>query len=209
MTKFFHFAVAAAVATSAIALYDAAHHGVTGQYSEFSDDSTVPVLAQVGGVVHGLNYAALTAILVVLARAATTTRAQRLLSWLLAVALGVLAVSFLVIDPIAAVTGQTSAAPLGAFSNVTGVAFLLMFLLAFLLGLTLRRRPEFRVPAVLLVGVGPVILLTVLAGALGSGFAHPAYVETLVNLGVVLLAVPTGLAHRASSSLVRQVPAPV
>lgn len=197
MSMLFRFAAAAAVATSAIALYDAAHHGVTGRYSQFSDDSTMPALAEVGGVIHGLNYTALTVILVLLARAATT-RAQRWLARLLAAAIGVLAVSFLIIDPIAAATGLTAAVE--AFSIVTGIAFLLMFLLAFLLGLALRRRAELRVPAILLIGIGPVVLLTVLVGALGSDFAHPAYAETLVNLAVVMLALPSNETQPTSSA---------
>jgi len=83
-----------------------------------------------------------------------------------------------------------------------------MFLLSFMLGLTLLRSVQRRASAVLLVAILPVILLTILAAVLGSGFAHPAYAETLVHVGLVLLALPAFVTHHTPArSIVRAAPA--
>ena len=199
MSVLFKLAAAAAVATSGIALYDAAHHGLTGRYSEFSEESTIPALILVSETIHGLTYAVLAAVLVIWAKSALVSRLQRLMARLLAVNLGVFAVFSLVVDPIAAETGGSSAAVENVTSTIGGGLFLLMFLLAFALGLTLLRTPDRRLSAVLLVAIAPVVLLTVVAAILGSGFAHPAYAETLVHVGVALLALPATVAHRNRS----------
>ncbi|HEX8510457.1 MAG TPA: hypothetical protein VF635_13300 [Propionibacteriaceae bacterium] len=200
MSKLFPVAVAAAVATSAIALYDAAHHGLTGRYSQFSTDSAYPSVVLLSDIVHGLNYAALATILVLISRDANSGRWQRGVGRLLATVLGVLAAMHLVGSPISAATGAEYA----VLSDIGGIFFLLMFLLSFILGLTLLRNFQRRVSAVLLVAIVPVLLLTILAAVLGSGFAHPAYAETLVNLGLALLALPTSVTHHSPNpSMVR------
>jgi len=104
-TFFLRFALAAAVATSAIALYDAAHHGLTGQYSQFSADSAYPNVALLSDVIHGLNYAALAAIMILVSREIGAGRWRRGIGWSLAVLFGIFAVMHLLASPVAAATG--------------------------------------------------------------------------------------------------------
>jgi len=63
-----------------------------------------------------------------------------------------------------------------------------MFTLAFALGVATIRNPDLRPSPYLLIGIVPAIGLIIALGALGSGFAHPAYAETLVNFGIALFA---------------------
>jgi len=194
MSMLFKLAVAGAAATSGIALYDAVHHGLTGRYSVFVSDSDVPAVELAGSLVHGFTYAALATVLLVQSRLTSNSQAYRWICRLLGADFVVLAAVFLIGEPIAAATGMSiDATPAGPI--VGNITFLLMFLLSFALGLTILRRPERRASAIILLAIGPVILLTVIAAALGSGFAHPAYAETLVHFGVALLALPTAAAQ--------------
>ena len=47
--------------------------------------------------------------------------------------------------------------------------------------------PELRAAALVLIAIVPLIGLTVGLGALGSGFAHPAYPEAAAYVGLALL----------------------
>ena len=62
-----------------------------------------------------------------------------------------------------------------------------MFALAFAVGVGTVRRAALRPASYLLIGIVPAIGLMIGLGALHSGFAHPAYAETLVNFGIALL----------------------
>ena len=73
------------------------------------------------------------------------------------------------------------------FGAVAGVTFLAMFVLGVALGATLLRRPDVRVPALLMVSVVPVIALTFALEALAPGWGHPGYAETALYLGIALL----------------------
>jgi hypothetical protein len=194
MPMLFKLAIAGAAATSSIALYDAVHHGLTGRYSVFSSDSDLPGVELAGSLVHGFTYAALATVLLVQSRITSNSQAYRWMCRLLSADFVVLAAVFLIGEPIAAATGiSIDATPAGPIAG--GITFLLMFLLSFALGFTILRRPERRTSAVILLAIGPVLLLTVTAAALGSEFAHPAYAETLVHFGVALLALPASAAH--------------
>ena len=70
---------------------------------------------------------------------------------------------------------------------MAGVAFASMFILAVALGFCLVRVRELRPSAVLLLAVLPAIGLAIILNAIGSAFAHPAYAETAVYLGIALL----------------------
>jgi hypothetical protein len=75
---------------------------------------------------------------------------------------------------------------LGAVGVVFTVAFLFMLVLPIMLGFTLIRRPELRLPAAFL--IAPVALLPlVFVLSNFTGFAHPGFAETAVNFGVALL----------------------
>jgi hypothetical protein len=73
------------------------------------------------------------------------------------------------------------------WGGVAGVTFILMFVLGVVLGATLLRRPDVRLPAVLMVAVVPVIGLTFALAALAPGWGHPGYAETALYLGIALL----------------------
>jgi hypothetical protein len=96
---------------------------------------------------------------------------------LLAVDLGVLAAGYLIV----------SVVDVDAAGAVAGVAFLAMFVLGVAFGATLLRRPDVRLPAILMVSVVPVIGLTFALEAIAPGWGHPGYAETVLYLGIALL----------------------
>lgn len=167
-----------AVAASLIALTDAVTTGLTGQPSVFSAEG--PGWAQVvSNAVHGLAFAVLAATLV---RARLGGgRPRRWTGRALAVVLAVLAVPSL----LDAVLPMEAAAE--ALSVPATAAFVLLFPLGAALGLMLRREPGLRVPALLLTLVLPAFVLTFVLGAVAPAWAHPAYAEVLLYLGVALL----------------------
>ena len=71
MSMLFKLAAAGAAATSGIALYDAAHHGLTGRYSVFSADSEFPALILASDLTHGFTYAALGTVLLLHSKGAS------------------------------------------------------------------------------------------------------------------------------------------
>jgi len=72
---------------------------------------------------------------------------------------------------------------------VAGLAFLGMFVLGTVLGALLLRRPDLRIPAVLMVSTVPVIGLTLALDAVAPGWGHPGYAETVLYLGIALLGI--------------------
>lgn len=185
-------ALAAAAGLSAIALTDAVTHGLTGSYSVFSDESGVSVLWALSGFVHAAAYLLGAAVLVARGRDVDGgSRARGILRWVLVAGLVSLGVSFVVITVAGVVTGSVWVPP-AAVGSVVGVSFALVMLGPAVLGLTLLRRPGWRVAAVTMAASLPLLVLTVLLGVLGSDFAHPAYAEVAAALGVALV----GLAPR-------------
>lgn len=131
------------------------------------------------------------------------SRSRRVLRLALVVASVVNAVFFGVVDPALWALGvdEPPAWLAAAVAPIT-LVFGLTFLLAFALGITLRRVPGQRRAALLLLSIGPVLALTVLVSVVGgplAGFAHPTYTETVTNVGLAL----TGLA-----AVTRPSPAP-
>lgn len=110
--------------------------------------------------------------------------AVRLLRRLLVADLGALAAVFAVLAAVHLGGGTTSAA-LGA---VAGVSFALVLLLPLVLGAVLVRRRGLRLPAAVLVGILPVLGLTLALAAADPAWAHPAYLEVTAYLGIALLA---------------------
>ena len=180
-------ALVGAAAISAIALYDAVYVGVTGRPSGVSDQYGLTPIMVIGGLAHGLGYALLAAALAAAGPRIDAGRSvRRWIRWLLEVDLALLAVMFLVGTPFIPALQRGGWG--GITSAVGGILFLLMFVLAVALGLASIRRPEPRPAAVVLVATVPLIGVTVALGALGSGFAHPAYPEAAVYVGLGLLA---------------------
>ena len=110
-------------------------------------------------------------------------RGVGLLRRLLVAALGVLAATFAALAAAHAVGGALPDA-LGA---VFGVSFGLVLLLPFVLGAVLLRRRDLRPAALVLVGLLPVLGLTVALAAVAPDWAHPAYLETAAYVGTALL----------------------
>jgi hypothetical protein len=182
-------ALVAAALTSSIALFDAATAATTGHYSVFADDSD-SLLSQAGSsVVHGACYAALTWVLVREAdRFSEYGRAVRITRRVLVVSLAVLGVGFVAVAPALTLAGITVNGPAGTlWGLVASIAFFAMIGTAVVLSVVVWRRN--------LVGVGgqvlrlllPVAAGTILLGVLGSPWAHPAYVETTINVGIALI----------------------
>jgi hypothetical protein len=196
-------ALVTAAAMSTIALYDAAHMGFTGRPSGFSDQFGLTPTMVIGGMTHGLGYALLaTALAVAGPRIDAGNAVRRWIRRLLVVDLGLLAAMFLAGTPF------LPALERAGWGSVTsafgGISFLLMFVLAVALGLASVRRREGRPATLVLVATVPLLGLAVGLGALDSGFAHPAYPETTVYLGLALLAhqlAPVRARTAASSTL--------
>jgi hypothetical protein len=188
-------ALAGAAGVAVIGLVDAVTHGLTGSYSVFADDYGRSGWQVVGSLVHALMYAAIAWVLRSSGdRIDAGSRSRRVVRLALVVASVVNAVFFGVVDPALWALGvdEPPAWLAAAVAPIT-LVFGLTFLLAFALGITLRRVPGQRRAALLLMSIGPVLALTVLVSVVGgplAGFAHPTYTETVTNVGLAL----TGLA---------------
>src|SRR4051812_8092545 len=176
MSLSYKVAITTAVAYSAMSLYDAMYHGVTGRGSAFSDEGGVTWATVAGGALSTIAFAVL-AVALVAARAQVDRGStyRRRLRQLLIVDFGALAGVSAVVTMSVVHRNSLAETILGI---VAGVAFGAMFLLSFLLGLSIVRIPELRASAVLLIAVVPLIGLTLAVEALASSFAHPAYAET-------------------------------
>lgn len=178
--------ISTAVAFSAVSLYDAVYHGITGHGSVMSDEYGTTWATIAGGVLSAAAFAALSVVLVSARPGIDAgSRVRRWIRRLLAVDLAALAAVFAVGAPF--LGGDSDSNLATAFGAVAGVTFAAMFVLAFALGLSILRVPGLRTSAVLLVSVVPIIAFTVALQALATDFAHPAYVETAVYLGIALL----------------------
>ncbi len=190
------FALAAALGLSGIALFDAATHGMTGHPSAFSDVGTNHWLQLAGSAVHGLAYAGGAWVLHVERRRLHANRGAAVFEWLLFAAFAALAAGFLLVMPF------TSYGVLGGFTSlfvpVIGIAFLLQFLAAMGLGLSLIKRPETGVGSRILLALFPTFGLTALIAAVAPDWGHPAYVESVTILGAALLGTATPPLRRAS-----------
>jgi len=186
MTVSYKVAITAATIFSAVSLYDAVHHGVTGKGSIFSDEYGMTWATIAAAIVSALSFIALAVILVIeRERIDSDSRFRRWVRRLLAVDLALLAAVYGIGIPLMGALGRGGLD--AAVGGVAGVAFAAMFILAVGLGLSLIRIRELRPSAVLLLAVLPAIGLTIILQATGSGFAHPAYAETAVYFGIALL----------------------
>lgn len=88
--------------------------------------------------------------------------------------------------PRAIITGNTDLPVVAGV--VAGTAFGLMLLSSFVLGVTMRRLPGLQPAAWTLITQLPLVGLVMLIDALGSPFAHPAYIEVANAVGIALIA---------------------
>jgi hypothetical protein len=189
-------ALVAAVLTSSIALFDAATSATTGHYSVFAEDSGNTVAEVASDLVHGLNYTAIAWVLIREGlRFRSYGRVVRAARTVLVASLGVLAVGFVVVVPALALTGTE---PDGAAGTLWGLAatigFFGMILATLVLGAVVIRRNLLGIGGAVLRLLLPVAALTALLGVLGSPWAHPAYVEAVINIGLALVGAGSALA---------------
>ena len=133
---------------------------------------------------HGIAYALFAAVLIRGGRAIDGGRRfPRIVRWVIVsgfVAFGILYTWLGLSD--------VRSAPTGIVEIVATAAFIATLLIPVLLGFALIKRREFRVPVVFLLSPLAVFPLTLVLEAV-STWAHPAYLETVVNFGVALLGV--------------------
>lgn len=181
-------ALAGATATSAIALTDAVTHGLTGGYSPFSDQSDLTTLVVLGFVLHGLAFLAFTAVLVrESGRFRTTNRVARGSRVLILGSLVVLSVGFLTVGPVTTMRHADDGTGYVVFGILAGVGFGGLLLGSLVLGVALLRSSTLGTGARVLAMILPVMIATTLMSWLSPLWAHPAYVETVVYVGLALL----------------------
>jgi hypothetical protein len=168
----------AAVALSVLSIGDAILRATTDVAPPWDDETGVTWALVPTNLLMMGTFALLAAVLVRNAgRIDEGSGAVRWIRRLFAVDLAVLATGYLLVSVIGS----------AASGAVAGVAFLVMFVLGAVLGGMLLRRPDLRLPAVLMVSVVPVIGITFAVEALAPGWGHPGYAETVLYLGIALL----------------------
>ncbi len=183
-------ALGAAVLTSGIALTDAVTSGLTGDGGPFSEEAGTTSVLVVGIVVHSLTYLALAHVLVREApRFAGVNRVARATRWLLLGSLSVLAAAFATVVPVTVAYDVTKGLFYDASGIVAAIAFLGLILGALVLGLALLRSRALGIGARLLALMVPVLAATLLLQAVAPAWAHPAYLEITLQLGLALLGV--------------------
>lgn len=182
-------ALTGAAMTSAIALFDAMTHGLTGEYSMFSDDSGVRLAKVLGDLAHGLTYVALCFVLVREATLiAAAGRVQAVLRWILVGSLTLLAAGFLLVAPW--LESPESAGVVGVVLVVLmSMGFAGMIFGSLIIGPLLLRAPGLRTGSRVLTAMLPVFGLTILLQFVATDWAHPAYLETTLHFGLALLGV--------------------
>ena len=180
-------ALIGAAGISAIALTDAVTVALTGEPSFASDEHGVTTPFVLSGLVHVGAYVAFAAVLHSWrAKIDGSSRFRRAVRMVLTFTLAVLAVTLLIGTGVSVTTGEVPAN--AVFEAVAGIAFLLMFVASLALGISLLRRPDLRLAAWTLTSIIAALGLTILLAAIGSPWAHPAYVEVLASFGLAFIA---------------------
>jgi hypothetical protein len=193
--------VAAAALSTLIALDIIWNAYNPDQPGPWVDPEGSPALARFLGAVHTVLYALLAAGLIRYGRAIDGGRRFiTVVRLIIATGYAVFAVLFLwlVIEPMFSVDG--------VYGIVSTVAFAATLLVPIVLGFGLIRRREFRVPSVLLIAPIVIFPLVLLLEAF-TDWAHPGYLETVVNFGVALLCLAASVstvtdAHRPADTAV-------
>lgn len=165
----------------------------TGHDSIFADDAG-PVGAIVASDVwHGLTYAALAWVLMAeAARFARANRVARSCRWVLVVCLAASAVSFVVIVPALLLTDSTESTFAAVFGTLGTPIFFGTIVAAVVLGLALIRTNPVGVGGRVLALILPVTAIVIALAFLAPAYAHPGWIETVVNVGIALIGVAVG-----------------
>lgn len=192
-------ALGSAVLTSGIALTDAVFYATKGRNLLSSDDPAPGGWVVAATIVHGLTYVALVWVLIGGRRLFQhTNRWVRVLRHVLIGSLAVLAVGFVLITPVLQLASVPPTHPVAAaWGGVAGLGFGAMILTCLLLGVIDWRGTRLGHGGRVLGLLVPVLALTLLLAAVAPSWAHPAYAETVIYLGVALIGVaPYGRSGR-------------
>jgi hypothetical protein len=177
---------------SFLALQDAITHGITGEFSRASDEFGTTWIWLAGNIAHGVAYLGLLAILFAEARRIDAgSRARKVLRWLLVAAFVPLAAYFTFVTPILFATDADLANPPGwaAALQFLLIGFVLQFPAGLGMGFATRKVPDMSLASKVLIGILGAAAFTALLAFTAKDFAHPAYLEATVALGVALLGV--------------------
>jgi len=186
-------ALIGATLTSGIALSDAMLHGLTGRNLVFADNSGQLGWIVTGDLVHGFTYAAMIWVLIrERGRFDLANRFVRALRFVLIASLGALTGGFVLVAPILQIAGvPVTGAFWTAWGWLASIAFAGMILSSLLLGVAVLRINPLGYGGRLLGLLVPLLGITVLLGFVAPDWAHPAYLETIINFGVALIGVGT------------------
>lgn len=195
--------VTGAALTTGLALADAAVRA-TGGTPAWDDANGAAPAVVAAMAVHALTYALFATVLVLAASPIDAgRRSARIVRRLLVGSLALLGAGF---TSLTFFHGAGAAAPV-AVEAVTGISFVLTFVLAAALGAALLRRPATRLPAALLMSIPFLVALTVALAAAGSEWAHPAYAEAALYAGLAALALTTNRdSARAAANRLLKIP---
>ncbi|GAA4412279.1 hypothetical protein GCM10023168_33960 [Fodinibacter luteus] len=192
-------ALLGAAGITTTALTDAVTVALTGEPSFASDEHGVTAPFVLSGLVHVGAYVTFATVLHSWrAQIDGASRFRRAVRVVLTITLAVLALTLLIGTGVAVATGEVP--DNAVFEAVAGIAFLLMFVASLALGITLLRRPQLRLAARTLTGIIAALGLTILLGATGSPWAHPAYVEVLAAFGLAFVALAPRHVHEADET---------
>jgi hypothetical protein len=176
-------AMISAVLTSAVSIADAVYHGLTGEFLLDPDRNATWVYATVA-VLLAVTFALVAAVMA--QQALRIDAGSRWVRWVrrfLQADLALMSAGSLTIlvEPL---VGKATVDQLpGA---IGGPSFVLMFVLGATLGTLLLRRPDMRLPAILTAAPLAIIPLTYLLYQVAPAWAHPAYAETALYIGLAL-----------------------
>jgi uncharacterized membrane protein len=175
----------AAILTSVMSVADAALHGLTGHFL-LDVDASAPAVIAASNALVAVTFALLTAVVTEQARRIDAGR--RPVRWVRRLMQATLAVLTIVFAGGLAVDIAPDTSVLHRIWEAAGGAgFLLMFVVGVILGACLLRRPQLRRAAVLMAAPAAIIPLTLLVAALAPDWAHPAYAESALYIGLALL----------------------
>jgi hypothetical protein len=183
-------ALTLAVALSGVAILDALLVGINHEPSVFADESgmSLPLLAV--SLLHAATYVALALLLHVHRdRISAGSLTRRVLRIGLETSYLSMAVFFGPVIVGTWVNGGDPADIPDLLDLPAALGFVGLFLFTIALGASLLKVPGMRLPALLLTAVTGGVGVTILLGALGSDFAHPAYPEVLAYIGTALTGV--------------------
>ncbi|MDO5739958.1 MAG: hypothetical protein Q4P07_07395 [Ornithinimicrobium sp.] len=198
-------ALVLAALVSFIALYDAVTHGLTGHWSEFSTEpgDRVAWVAHLGSVIHGAGYRSFVAVLWKYRGSIDAGRRSR------SVLRTIMVAAYAAIVPVG--VASTIVGTDGAAGALGTALFLPMLLVPPALGITMLVQGDRRPGAWLMAGSIPAVGAVALLAWLAPDWAHPGYVETVVNFGIALLgvgAVSSAVADREAFIVVSS-PSPI